>query len=121
LPAPEQHGRWGVRWQEVKGYVYGRQRKVRVKERVCRWSVTGPTEPVRVVVAQVEGYAEPWYLVTTSATLTAIEVVEAFAARFRQEDGFRDHKQQLGWRNAGRGPRPRSSERLRCRWSPRRC
>lgn len=96
LPAPEPHGRWGVRWQEVEGYVYGRQRKVRRKERVCRWSVTGPTEPVRVVVAQVEGSAEPWYRVTTSATLTAIEVVEAFAARFRQEDGFRDHKQRLG-------------------------
>ena len=96
LPAPEDHGRWGVRWQETEGYVYGRQRKVRIKERECRWSVTGPTEPVRVVVAEVEGYAEPWYLVTTSATLTAIEVVEVFAARFRQEDGFRDHKQRLG-------------------------
>lgn len=96
LPAPEQHGQWGFRWQETQGYVYGRQRQVRIKERVCRWSVTGPTEPVRVIVAQVEGYAEPWYLVTTSATLKAIEVVELFAARFRQEDGFRDHKQRLG-------------------------
>ena len=28
--------------------------------------------------------------------LTAAEVVEVFAARFRQEDGFRDHKQRLG-------------------------
>ena len=33
---------------------------------------------------------------TTSATLTAAEVVAVFAARFRQEDGFRDHKQRLG-------------------------
>lgn len=56
----------------------------------------GAGEPVRVFVFEVEGYAEPWFLVTTSATLTAAEVVSVFAARFRQEDGFRDHKQRLG-------------------------
>lgn len=96
LPTPQDHGRWGVRWREAKVYVYGRRRTVRVRERVCRWSVTGPGEPVRAIVAVVEGYAEPWFLVTTSATLTAFQVVEVFAARFRQEDGFRDHKQRLG-------------------------
>jgi hypothetical protein len=58
--------------------------------------VTGPTEPVRVFAVEVEGYDKPWFLVTTSATLTATEVVAVFAARFRQEDGFRDHKQRLG-------------------------
>lgn len=96
LPAPEDHGRWGVRWQSGKAYVYGRERTFRFKERSCRWSVTGAGEPVRVLVFEVEGYAEPWFLVTTSATLTAAEVVSVFAARFRQEDGFRDHKQRLG-------------------------
>lgn len=96
LPAPADHGRWGVRWHDAEVYVYGRRRKVRYKERACRWSVTGPAEPVRVFVFAVEGYAEAWFLVTTSATLTAAQVVEVFAARFRQEDGFRDHKQRLG-------------------------
>ncbi len=28
--------------------------------------------------------------------LSAQEVLEVFCARFRQEDGFRDHKQRLG-------------------------
>jgi len=96
LPAPRHHDRWGVPWQDGTAYLYGRPRKFRVKERPCRWSVTGPTEPVRVFTAAVEGYDEPWFLVTTSATLTATEVVAVFAARFRQEDGFRDHKQRLG-------------------------
>ncbi|MFO0799660.1 MAG: transposase [Gemmataceae bacterium] len=96
LPAPGDHGRWGVRWHDAEVYVYGRRRKVRYKERACRWSVTGPAEPVRAFVFVVEGYAEPWFLVTTSATLTAADVVAVFAARFRQEDGFRDHKQRLG-------------------------
>ncbi len=29
--------------------------------------------------------------------LTGLELVALFAARFRQEDGFRDLKQRLGW------------------------
>jgi hypothetical protein len=44
----------------------------------------------------VLGYREPWFLVTTNLELSAAQVVEAFAARLRQEDGFRDHKPRLG-------------------------
>lgn len=44
----------------------------------------------------MEGYEEPWFLVTTALDLTAAQVVELFTARFRQEDAFRDHKQRLG-------------------------
>jgi len=51
---------------------------------------------VTVVIAEVEGYKTPWYLVTSSERLTGLEVVEVFAARFRQEDAFRDLKQRLG-------------------------
>jgi hypothetical protein len=51
---------------------------------------------VHVFVVAVPGYREPWSLVTTALDLSATQVVEAFAARFRQEDGFRDHKQRLG-------------------------
>jgi hypothetical protein len=51
---------------------------------------------VHVFVVEVPGYREPWFLVTTALDLSAAQVVEAFAARFRQEDGFRDHKQRLG-------------------------
>jgi SRSO17 transposase len=96
LPAPRDHGRWGVPWQSGRAYLYGRERALRFKELSCRWSVAGSTEPVRVFAFEVEGYDEPWFLVTTSASLTASEVVSVFGARFRQEDGFRDHKQRLG-------------------------
>ena len=44
----------------------------------------------------MEGYHHPWYLSTTSTRLTGLEAVEAFGARFRQEDMFRDLKQRLG-------------------------
>jgi hypothetical protein len=32
-----------------------------------------------------------------SSSLTGLQVVELFCARYRQEDGFRDLKQRLGW------------------------
>jgi hypothetical protein len=96
LPAPQDYAKWTTPWQSGTAFVYGRRRAVRFRELACWWAVSGPTEPVRVVAAEVEGYAEPWFLVTTSPTLTALAVVEVFAARFRQEDGFRDHKQRLG-------------------------
>jgi hypothetical protein len=50
---------------------------------------------VHVWVAEVPDYRAPWCLVTPAIDLSAARVVEAFAARFRQEDGFRDHTQRL--------------------------
>jgi hypothetical protein len=49
------------------------------------------------VVAWVEGYTKRFSLVTSAVELTGLQMVELFAARFRQEDAFRDLKQQLGW------------------------
>jgi hypothetical protein len=96
LAAPRQHAKWGVAWKKGTAWIYGRQRKFHYKQQRCLWSVTGAHIPVHVFVFDVEGFDEPWFLVTTALDLTAAQVVEAFAARFRQEDGFRDHKQRLG-------------------------
>jgi len=97
LPPPRQGGRWPGAWQEGKAFVYGRLRPLRYKEVLCRWRVLGPDVAVRVVVAEVEGYKERFTLVCTAWELTGLQVVELFCARFRQEDGFRDLKQRLGW------------------------
>jgi hypothetical protein len=97
LAPPRQGGRWPGAWQEGEAFIYGRRRKVRWKEVVCRWRVLGPDVPVKVVVAKVEGYGPRFTLVTSATTLTGLQVVELFCARFRQEDGFRDLKQRLGW------------------------
>jgi len=48
-------------------------------------------------VAGVGRYRERFCLVTSAIELTGLQVVELFCARFRQEDGFRDLKQRLGW------------------------
>jgi hypothetical protein len=58
--------------------------------------VSGPQVPVHVFVIEMAGYEKPWWLVTTALDLSAAQVAAVWAARFRQEDGFRDHKQRLG-------------------------
>jgi hypothetical protein len=96
-PPPRQGGWWSGPWHTGKAFIYGRQREVRWKEIICFWHVSGPKVPIKVVVAEVEGYTERFTLSTSALKLTGLEMVELFAARFRQEDGFRDLKQRLGW------------------------
>jgi hypothetical protein len=97
LPPPRQGGRWTSHWHEGTAFVYGRRRKVCWKEVVCVWRVSGHEVPVKAVVARVEGYKKRFTPVTSATELTGLQVVDVFAARFRQEDGFRDLKQRLGW------------------------
>lgn len=97
LPAPRDAAGWANRpWQEGRAWVYGRMRRVRWTSCRCLWHSAGAAHPVTVVIAEVEGYTKRWYLVTSSERLGGLQVVEVFAARFRQEDGFRDLKQRLG-------------------------
>jgi hypothetical protein len=97
LPPPRQGGRWAGPWQVGSAFIYGRTRKVRWKEVVCLWRVLGHDVSVKAVVAEVEGYKKRFTLVTSALELTGLQMVELFCARFRQEDGFRDLKQRLGW------------------------
>jgi hypothetical protein len=97
LPPPRQGGRWPGSWQHGLAWLYGRWRKVRYKEVVCLWRVAGPMVAVKAVVAEVEGYRKRFTLVSSATDLTGLQLVELFCARFREEDGFRDLKQRLGW------------------------
>jgi len=97
LPPPRQGGRWPGPWREGTAFVYGRLRGVRWKEVCCQWRVLGPELPVKAVVAEVEGYRQRFTLVSTAVGLTGLHLLELFCARFREEDGFRDLKQRLGW------------------------
>ena len=97
LAPPRQGGRWKAKWQLGTAFVYGRRRTIRWKEIVCLWHVLGWEVPVKAIVAEVEGYKKRFTLVTSAVDLTGLQMVELFAARFRQEDGFRDLKQRLGW------------------------
>jgi DDE superfamily endonuclease len=113
LPPPRQGGWWTRHWHQGTALVYGRQRRVRYKEIVCVWRVSGHDVPVKAVVACVEGYKKRFTPVTSATELTGLQMVELFAARFRQEDGFRDLKQRLGWEQCrawARNPIMRTSQ-----------
>jgi hypothetical protein len=97
LSPPRRGGRWPGPWRKGEAFIYGRMRKVRWKEVVCLWRVLGHDVKVKAVVAEVEGYKKRFTLVSSAAGLTGMQMVELFCARFRQEDGFRDLKQRLGW------------------------
>jgi hypothetical protein len=97
LAPPRRGGQWAGPWHVGFALVYGRSRKIRWKEMVCLWRVLGHEVPVKVIVAWVEGYKKRFALVTSALGLTGLQMGELFAARFRQEDGFRDLKQRLGW------------------------
>jgi hypothetical protein len=47
--------------------------------------------PVKAVVAKVEGYKKRFTLVTSAVELTGLQMVELFAARFRQEMSHPDY------------------------------
>lgn len=97
LAPPSQGGRWPGKWLDGQAFVYGRMRQVCCKEVVCLWRVLGRQVPVKAVVAEVDGYRDRFHLVSSATALTGFQIVEFFCGRFRQEDGFRDLKQRLGW------------------------
>jgi hypothetical protein len=97
LAPPRQGGRWPGGWQSGKAFLYGRVRVVKYKEVLCLWRVLGHDVVVKAVVAEVEGYKKRFTLVSSATDLSGLQIVELFCARFRQEDGFRDLKQRLGW------------------------
>jgi DDE superfamily endonuclease len=96
LAAPQYHVYGAASWQNGRAWVYGRMRTFRYQQVRCRWAVSGPHLAVHIVIVEMAGSERPWFLVTSALDLSAVQVVEAFAARFRQEDTFRDHKQRRG-------------------------
>lgn len=96
LAAPQQAEHWDERWHQAQAHLYGRNRSVRYKQQFGQWHPAGPEGRVHAFVFQVEGYSKPWRLVTSDLSLSPIEVLETYAARFAQEDAHRELKQQLG-------------------------
>ena len=96
LPSPQNHSQWNAKWQSGRAYIYGRLRTFRYKRLTCCWSVSGPAQIMQAYVFEVAGYDKLWSTIASASDLSAAQVLSANGARFRQEDGFRDHKQRLG-------------------------
>jgi DDE superfamily endonuclease len=97
LPKPQEAAKWPGPWHAGQVYAYGRRRRLSFKRVVCLWRVAGHATPVQVVLARLEGFTNLFTLVCSALDLSAGAVVEAFAAHYQQENGFRDLKQQVGW------------------------
>jgi len=97
LPPPRQGGRWPGDGRQGEAFIYGRVRGVRYKEVLCLWRVLGHGVTVKAVVAGVEAYKKRFLLISSATDLSGLALVEIYAARFRQEDAFRDLTQRLGW------------------------
>jgi len=85
-----------VTWQASRAWGDGRGRRFQDTPLRCRWAVSGPQLPGPAFVVPRAGDATPWLLVATALDLSAPQVVTVWAARFRQEDGCRDHTHRLG-------------------------
>ena len=96
LPSPKDHAKWPVPWENGRAYVYGRLRSFRYKRLRCCWSVSGPEEIMYAYVFEVAGYDKLWSTIASAENLSPSQVISANGGRYRQEDGFRDHKQRLG-------------------------
>jgi hypothetical protein len=95
LPSPQEHDKWNMPWRQGRAYVYGRTRTFRYKCLRCCWSVSGPKQIMVAFVFEVPGYDKLWATIASADDLSAGQTLSANSGRFRQEDGFRDHKQLL--------------------------
>jgi hypothetical protein len=80
-------------WQPACLWLYGRQRQLRLKSRVVllrRLGVQARLVAVRFATGKTV------FLFCTETTLSAEQIVCAYAARFAIETGFRDAKQSFG-------------------------
>jgi hypothetical protein len=96
LPRPRDFAQWETPWEEGKASVYGQPRWFRCKRLPCLWAITGADQPMCAMVFWVEGFSKPWFLITSAVELPSAQIIQAYTARYRQEDAFRDQKQLLG-------------------------
>jgi len=80
-------------WESVRLFLYGRSRLLRLKSRTVLLRRLGVTARL-VAVEWASGKIV--FLFCTDLTLSAAAIVEAYAARFAIETGFRDAKQSFG-------------------------
>ncbi len=80
-------------WESVRLFLYGRSRLLRLKQRTVllrRFKVTARLVAVEWASGKIV------FLFSTDLTLSAAQIVQAYAARFAIETGFRDAKQSFG-------------------------
>lgn len=94
--APQRHWQGHAPWGAGQARIYGRPRSFHYRQVLCPWAVSGPEIPVHAFVCKVAGDKKPGFVVTTALDPSAAQVVTAYSARSRQEEGCRGHRPRLG-------------------------
>jgi len=98
LPTPKRLARRKNGWRTVRALVYGKRVQRRVLSIVCLWYHVGKDRPIRLlVVRDPSGQQTDDYMFCTDSTVSEIEIIERFAARWPIEESIHDGKQLGGF------------------------
>lgn len=96
MPRLEEIAKASSDYQRLTVNVYGRRRRVGVKEVIAYWCPAGGVVKI-VIVKGLKAQKQPSYLVCTKPGWRAKDVIEHFSGRWPIEQSFRDGKQLMGF------------------------
>lgn len=98
LPTPKQLARRRNGWRIVRVCVYGKRVRRQVLSIVCLWYHVGKDRPIKLlIVRDPSGRQTDDYMFCTDATVSEVEIIERFAARWPIEESIHDAKQLGGF------------------------
>jgi len=98
LPPPKRLARRKNGWRAVRARVYGKSVKRQVLSLVCLWYHVCKDRPIKLLmVRDPSGRQSDDYLFCTDPTVSEVEIIERFAARWPIEESIHDGKQLGGF------------------------
>jgi hypothetical protein len=98
LPAPKNLARRKKGWRTIEALVYGKRAKRQVLSVICLWYHVSKDRPIKLLIVR-----DPWgqqaddYMFCTEPTVSEVEIIERFAARWPIEESIHDGKQLGGF------------------------
>jgi len=97
LPTPKRLARRQQGWRTVEALVYGKRVKRRVRSIMCLWYHVSQDRPIKLlIVRDPSGKQKDDYMFCTDPTVSDVEIIERFAARWPIEESIHDGKQLGG-------------------------
>ena len=98
LATPRQLARRRKGWRTVKAQLYGKQVKRQVLSIMGLWYHVSKDQPIKVlIVRDPAGRQSDDYMFRTEPTVSDVEIIERFAARWPIEESIHDGKQLGGF------------------------
>ena len=85
-------------WRTIEALVYGKRTKRRVLTVVCLWYHVSKGRPIKLLIVRDPlGQQTDDYMFCTDSTVSEVEIIERFAARWPIEESIHDGKQLGGF------------------------